>query len=67
LGATVCAPPYVLGRLGLLMLGSRALLIPAIVLICIAATLQAGATGAVRAIKISASLAAGRPAHRLAS
>lgn len=67
LGATVCTPPYVLGRLGLLMLGSRALLIPGIVLICIGATLQAGATGAVRAIKMSASLAAGRQIRRVPS
>ena len=56
LGATVCAPPYILGRLGLLMLGSSALLIPGIVLIALGVTLQAGATGAVRAIKMSASL-----------
>ena len=56
LGFTVCAPPYLLGRLGLLMLGSSVLLIPGIVLIALGVTLQAGATGAVRAIKMSASL-----------
>ena len=28
IGAVVCTPPYALGRVGLLMLGSRALLIP---------------------------------------
>ena len=60
LGATVCAPPYILGRLGLLMLGSSALLIPGIVLIALGVTLQAGATGAVRAIKMSASLTGAR-------
>ena len=60
LGATVCAPPYLLGRLGLLMLGSRALLIPGIVLIALGVTLQAGATGAVRAIKMSVSLTGAR-------
>ena len=60
LGATVCAPPYLLGRLGLLMIGSKALLIPGLVLIAVGATLQAGATGAVRAIKMSARLTAGR-------
>ena len=58
LGVTVCAPPYVLGRVGLLMLGSKALLIPGIVLIALGVTLQAGATGAVRAIKMSVSLTA---------
>jgi hypothetical protein len=56
LGATVSAPPYILGRVGLLMLGSSALLIPGIVLVALGATLQAGATGAVSAIKMSASL-----------
>jgi hypothetical protein len=59
LGATVCTPPYLLGRLGILMLGSRALLIPGILCFAIGVTLQAGATGAVRAIKMSTSLAAG--------
>jgi hypothetical protein len=56
LGVAVCAPPYLLGRIGILMLGSQALLIPGIILIAIGVTLQAGATGAVRAIKMSASL-----------
>jgi hypothetical protein len=56
LGVVVCAPPYLLGRVGILMLGSKALLIPGIILIAIGVTLQAGATGAVRAIKMSASL-----------
>jgi hypothetical protein len=56
LGVTVCAPPHILGRVGLLMLGSSALLIPGIIFIAIGVTLQAGATGAVRAIKLSASL-----------
>jgi hypothetical protein len=61
LGATVCTPPYALGRLGILMLGSKVLLIPGVILIAIGTMLQAGATGAVRAIKMSASLT-GRPA-----
>ena len=56
LGATVSAPPYILGRIGLLMLGSDLLLIPGIVLIAVGVTLQAGATGAVRAIKMSVKL-----------
>jgi uncharacterized membrane protein len=62
-GVTVCAPPYVLGRLGLLMLGTKLLLIPGIVFIALGVTLQAGATGAVRAIKMSASLTPARPAR----
>jgi hypothetical protein len=64
LGATVCTPPYLLGRVGLLMLGSKALLIPGIIVLAVGVTLQAGATGAVRAIKMSASLAARRPLQR---
>ena len=60
IGATVCTPPYLLGRLGILMLGSKVLLIPGIFVLAIGITLQAGATGAVRAIKLSASLTAGR-------
>jgi hypothetical protein len=59
LGATVCTPPYLLGRLGILMLGSRALLIPGLFVLTLGVTLQAGATGAVRAIKLSAKLTAG--------
>jgi hypothetical protein len=60
IGATVCTPPYLLGRIGILMLGSKALLIPGIFVFAIGITLQAGATGAVRAIKMSVSLTAGR-------
>ena len=56
LSATVCTPPYVLGRLGILMLGSSLWLIPGIFVLAIGVTLQAGATGAVRAIKMSVTL-----------
>jgi hypothetical protein len=56
LGFTVALPPYLIGRLGFLMLGSKVLLIPGIILIVIGVTLEAGATGAVRAIKLSAGL-----------
>jgi hypothetical protein len=56
LSATVCTPPYLLGRLGILMLGSKVLLIPGVFLLVIGFGLQAGATGAVRAIKMSLSL-----------
>jgi hypothetical protein len=53
-----CTPPYLLGRLGILMLGSSALaiLIAGIFVLALGVTLQAGATGAVRAIKMSAKL-----------
>ena len=55
---TVCTPPYALGRIGILMLGSRALLIPGVILLVFGATLQAGATGAVKTVKLSAALLA---------
>jgi hypothetical protein len=61
LGATVSAPGYVLGRVGILMLGSRALLIPGIVVAAVGLTLQLGATGAVRTIKLGAALTSGGP------
>ena len=65
LSATVCTPPYLLGRLGILMLGSSVLLIPGIFVLALGVTLQAGANGAVRAIKMSATLTtAGRPTPR---
>ena len=60
IGATVCTPPYMLARVGILMLGSRALFIPGIFVLTLGVTLQAGATGAVRAIKMSMKLATGR-------
>ncbi len=59
IGAAICTPPYVLARIGILMLGSRALLIPGIIVLAFGATLQAAATGAVKAIKLSAKLVAG--------
>jgi hypothetical protein len=59
LGALVCTPPYVLGRIGLLLLGSHVLFALGVVLLALGLTLQAGATGAVKAIKMSAKLAAG--------
>ncbi|HEV2791587.1 MAG TPA: hypothetical protein VGV69_09850 [Solirubrobacterales bacterium] len=56
LGVLVSAPPYLLGRIGLLMIGSSVLRIPGILLFAVGVTLQAGATGAVRAMKMGAKL-----------
>jgi hypothetical protein len=64
LGTTVCTPPYILGRIGILMLGSKILFLPGIVLLTVGVTLQAGATGAVRAVKMSARLTAD-PSHKV--
>lgn len=58
-GGVVCAPPYALGRVGLIMLGSSALVIPGAILFAIGLTLQAGATGAVKTVKMSAKLVSG--------
>jgi hypothetical protein len=64
IGAVVCTPPYLLGRLGLIMLGSHTFFIPGCILIAIGLTLQAGATGAVKAVKMSAKLVSGREPAR---
>ena len=60
-GAVVCTPPYVIGRIGILMLGSSALFIPGLFVVTFGVTLQAGATGSVKALKMSAKIVAGRP------
>jgi hypothetical protein len=60
-GAVVCTPPYLLGRLGLLMLGSHALFVPGLIVFSIGLTLQAGATSAVKTVKMSAKLVSGQP------
>ena len=62
LGAVVCAPGYLLERIALIMFGSRALLIPGIVVFAVGAALQAGTTGAVKAIQMSAKLGTRRQA-----
>ena len=61
-GAVVCTPPYVLGRVGLLMLGSSTLVIfvLGVIFFAVGLTLQAGATGAVKTVKMSAKLVSGR-------
>ena len=61
IGAMICTPPYALGRLGLAMLGwSSTFFVLGIILFAIGLTLQAGATGAVKTIKMSAKLVGGR-------
>ncbi len=59
MGVIVCTPPYLLARLGILMLGSSFLRIPGIFVLAFGLTLQAGATGSVRAIKMSTKLIEG--------
>jgi hypothetical protein len=56
-GAVVCSPPYMLGRLGILMLGwGGAVFWVGIIFIVIGAGLQTGVTTAVKAVKFSAKL-----------
>jgi uncharacterized membrane protein len=56
LGAVVSTPAYVLGRVGLLMIGSPFLRFPGILIFIVGFTLQAGATSAVKAVKMGAKL-----------
>jgi uncharacterized membrane protein len=60
LGALVCAPAYVIGRIGILLLGSSSVFALGVFLLVVGFALEAGATGAVKAIKMSAKLAAGQ-------
>jgi hypothetical protein len=59
MSAVVCTPAYVLGRVGLLMIGSSALLIPGIIVLTVGLTLQAGTTSAIKTVKMSATLISG--------
>lgn len=59
-GAALSAPAYLLGRVGLLMLGSSLLLVPGILIFLTAVALQAGATGAIKTVKLSTALLAGQ-------
>jgi hypothetical protein len=59
-GAVICAPPYALGRVGLILLGSTTFFVLGVILFAVGITLQAGATGAVKTVKMSAKLVSGR-------
>lgn len=59
IGAVVCSPPYALGRVAILMLGSHVLRYVGVLLLIVAIILQTGATSAVKAVKLSAKLVAG--------
>jgi hypothetical protein len=60
IGAVVCTPPYLLGRIGLVMLGSNVLFVLGVIFVVAGLILEAGATGAVKAVKMSAKLVADR-------
>ena len=59
IGAVICSPPYALGRVALIMIGSHTFRYLAILLLVIAIVLQTGATSAVKAVKMSAKIVAG--------
>ncbi len=59
LGAAICSPPYAIGRVGILMLGTKSLFIPGVFVLALGLVLQTGATSSVKAIKMSAKLVAG--------
>lgn len=59
LGAVVSTPAYILGRVGLLMLGSPFLRFPGLLIFLLGFTLQAGATSTVKAVKMGAKLGRG--------
>ena len=63
IGAVICSPPYALGRVAILLLGSHTFRYLAILLLAVAVVLQTGATSSVKAIKMSAKLAVGRSTH----
>lgn len=69
--AVLCTPPYAIARGGIALLGSSALFPLGVALLVIGLMLEAGATGAVKAIKVSAKVLAGRspdtPGDRAAS
>lgn len=58
-GAVICSPPYALGRIAILMIGSHTFRYLAVLLLVIAIVLQTGATSAVKAVKMSAKIVAG--------
>jgi hypothetical protein len=55
-GVAVAAPPYVLGRVGILMLGVRLLFLPGLIFVSVAVALEAGATVAVKSVKMTSKL-----------
>jgi hypothetical protein len=71
LATVVSTPSYLISRLGILMLGSSILVIPGYLVLTLGVVLQAGGTGAVRAIRMSGALVhskstavTGKPAER---
>jgi putative flippase GtrA len=64
IGAVVSAPPYLLGRAGLLLLGSGRLFALGVIVFTVGLMLEAAATTAVKTIKMSAKLISGQRTAR---
>ena len=62
-GAVLCAPAYLIARGGIVLLGSHDLFELGVALLVLGLILQAGVTGAVKAVKVSAKLLIGQPPH----
>ena len=58
-GAVVCTPPYAMARVGLILLGTHTFFVLGVILLVLGFSLQSGATGAVKAVKMSSKLVAG--------
>jgi hypothetical protein len=58
IGGLVCTPPHLVSRLAIVLMGLPRLFIPGIILLSVGVTLHAGATGAVKAVKMSTRLRA---------
>ena len=63
IGGIVCAPPYAIVRVGLVLLGSKSVFWLGVAILVVGLMLQAGVTGAVKAVKVSAKLLVGQPLH----
>jgi hypothetical protein len=63
-GAVLCAPPYVIARVGIVLLGSHDLFGLGVALLIVGLILQAGVTGAVKAVKVSAKMLVGQSPHK---
>lgn len=61
-GAAICTPAYMAGRFGVELLGSHELFVLGVVLVTVGFALQAGANGAVKAVKMSVKLVVTREA-----
>jgi hypothetical protein len=65
IGACICTPPYAVGRVGIILLGSGTWFPLGVIMVAVGFVLQAGATGAVKAVKMSAKFLVGQSPDEL--